>query len=85
MVAGCWVGGEDRDIHFRLMSDGQGASMALPVWGLFMNKVYKDKGLGYLQSETFTIPLEFNPCQDRLSESETVEEESELDNAFLDR
>ncbi len=85
LVAGCWVGGEDRDIHFRLMSDGQGASMALPVWGLFMNKVYKDKGLGYLQSETFTIPLEFNPCQDRLSESETVEEESELDNAFLDR
>lgn len=42
LVAGCWVGGEDRSIRFSRTSLGQGASSALPVWGYFMNKVYAD-------------------------------------------
>ena len=62
LVTGCWVGGEERDIHFDNMSDGQGASMALPIWGLYMSKVYADKSLPYSQEETFDIPEDFNPC-----------------------
>lgn len=43
LVAGCWVGGEDRSVHFNTMEYGQGARMALPVWGKFFSKVYADK------------------------------------------
>jgi len=53
LVTGCWVGGEDRDIHFDTMIYGQGASMALPIWGIYMKKVYADKSLGYSESEVF--------------------------------
>lgn len=63
LVTGCWVGGEERDIHFDRMADGQGASMALPIWGLYMNKVYADRTLPYSQSEQFDIPEDFDPCR----------------------
>lgn len=45
LVAGCWVGGEDRSIHFNSTAEGQGASMALPIWGKFFQKVYADPHL----------------------------------------
>lgn len=45
LAAGCWVGGEDRSVHFNSMEQGQGASMALPIWGKFFSKVYADKTL----------------------------------------
>jgi len=45
LVAGAWVGGEDRSIHFNSIADGQGATMALPIWGKFFRKVYDDKKL----------------------------------------
>jgi penicillin-binding protein 1A len=62
IVAGCWVGGEDRSIHFDTM-EGQGANVALPVFALFMKKVFADKELGYSESETFGIPEEYkDPC-----------------------
>jgi penicillin-binding protein 1A len=62
LVGGVWVGGEDRDIHFDFTNEGQGASMALPVWGLFMKKVYADPKCGISQSDYFTVPsgMEFN-------------------------
>ena len=63
LVAGCWVGGEDRDIHFDDMDHGQGAHAALPVWGMFMDKVYADSAnLGYLPSTRFDLPKDFDPC-----------------------
>lgn len=43
LVAGAWVGGEDRSVHFDNTSEGQGASMALPIWAYFFQKVYADK------------------------------------------
>ena len=46
LVVGCWVGGDDRDIHFNNMSYGQGAAAALPIYGNFMLKVFNDKSLG---------------------------------------
>jgi len=63
LVSGCWVGGEDRSIHFDNMSEGQGAAMALPIYGFFMQKVYADKTLGYSETENFVVPEQFqNPC-----------------------
>ena len=70
LVTGCWVGGEERDIHFDRMADGQGASMALPIWGFYMNKVYADKTLPYSQEETFDIPEDFDPCKSLLLQKE---------------
>ena len=63
LVSGCWVGGEDRDIHFDHTSMGQGATTALPVWAYFMQRVYADKRLGYNQGTKFAIPAKFNPCE----------------------
>lgn len=45
VVAGVWTGAEDRSVHFMSTADGQGANMALPVWALFMRKVYDDKSI----------------------------------------
>lgn len=45
LVAGCWVGCEDRAAHFRSTALGQGANMALPIWALFMKRVYADPKL----------------------------------------
>lgn len=58
LITACWVGGEERDIHFLTASMGQGAAMALPVWAEYMKKVYADTSLGYLQEERFDIPLD---------------------------
>lgn len=45
LVAGCWVGGEERSVHFNSTNEGQGASMALPIWGKFFQKIYADASL----------------------------------------
>jgi penicillin-binding protein 1A len=45
LVAGCWTGGEERSVHFNSTNEGQGASMALPIWGKFFQKVYADPKL----------------------------------------
>lgn len=62
LVSGCWVGGEDRDIHFDSMRMGQGATMALPIWAYYMKKVFADRSLGYDPTEKFDIPEDFNSC-----------------------
>jgi penicillin-binding protein 1A len=51
LATGIWVGNEDRAAHFRQTLYGQGASMSLPIWGLFMDKCYKDKDLNISQKE----------------------------------
>ncbi len=61
LVSGTWVGGEDRGIHFDNMAEGQGASMALPICALYMQKVLGDSTLGYDPTEEFDIPKWFNP------------------------
>lgn len=62
LSTGCWVGGEDRSIHFDRTTDGQGASMALPVVGLFFKKVFADKSLGYSQSDQFASIPGYGVC-----------------------
>lgn len=56
LVTAVWVGGEDRDIHFDSGAMGQGAAAALPVWAIYMKKVFADEDLGYSQKEKFDIP-----------------------------
>jgi penicillin-binding protein 1A len=60
LVSGVWVGGEDRSIHFDGIAEGQGASMALPIWAIYMKKVLADKELGYSSTEQFDVPSSFN-------------------------
>ncbi|WP_294082793.1 transglycosylase domain-containing protein [Proteiniphilum sp. UBA5384] len=64
LVAGCWVGGEEPTIHFDRMAYGQGASMALPIHGIFYQKVYADSTLNYKDNGMFEIPSDFDPCHD---------------------
>ena len=82
LVSGCWVGGEDRDIHFDTMLHGQGASMALPIWAKYMVKVFGDKSLGYDENETFQLPEGFDPCKDNEYENEEPASEIGLDDLF---
>lgn len=63
LVTGVWVGGEDRSIHFDRTGTGQGANTALPIFGLFMKKVYADETLGYSTSDQFSkVKGDPNPC-----------------------
>ena len=81
LVSGVWVGGEERYIHFNSMAEGQGASMALPIYGLYISKVYADRRLNYSQSKTFTFPAGLNLCESDLGslppEADTSEESVE--------
>ena len=56
LTAGIWVGAEDRQVHFESMSQGQGANTALPIWGLFMQKVLQDGTLGVSPEDKFIAP-----------------------------
>lgn len=81
---GCWVGGEDRSIHFDRTSDGQGASMALPIVGLFMKKVYADEELGYKQNEQFPVAPGYGVCPKDTTEDDGVDTSpATIDNMFM--
>ena len=57
LTAGAWVGGEDRQVHFSSTALGAGASMALPIWALFMQKVYNDPSIPIGPDDVFVPPL----------------------------
>ena len=78
LVSGCWVGAEDRDIHFDSMAMGQGATMALPIFALYMQRVYKDSQLGISESTVFDTPVDFNPC----SEGEVSDNVNDIEEIF---
>ncbi len=63
LVSGVWVGGEERSIHFDNMSAGQGANMALPIWAIYMQKVYANEELDYDPKEQFDVPDWFDPTE----------------------
>ena len=63
LVSGCWVGADDRDIHFDNMQYGQGAAMALPIFAYYMKKVYADKQLNYNEGAIFDLDEGYNPCE----------------------
>ena len=66
LVTGVWVGGEDRFIHFNGMAMGQGAAMALPIYGIYMRSVYGDSALPYSENVKFQFPAGFDPCHSEL-------------------
>ena len=85
LVSGVWVGGDERYIHFNRMAQGQGAAMALPIYGLYMKKVYSDKSLPYSQTLQFPEPLAgFSPCyKESYGDAPAAETPVEaIDNAF---
>ena len=55
LVTGIWVGAEDRAVHFKTITYGQGAAMALPIWGLYMKSCYEDTALN-VSKEDFEKP-----------------------------
>lgn len=59
LATGVWTGGEDRAVHFAGIAKGQGASMSLPTWGLFMRKCYDDKTLN-ISSKAFSVPQDLS-------------------------
>ena len=76
LVSGTWVGGDERYIHFNTMANGQGASMALPVYGRYIRKVYDDPSLGYSENARFVFPSNINLCEGDFF-GEEIEEEAE--------
>ncbi|MGB3922751.1 MAG: transglycosylase domain-containing protein [Bacteroidales bacterium] len=60
LVAGVWTGWEDQAIHFEDLSMGQGANMALPVFGIFMQKLLADKDFSVIAESQFEAPPGFN-------------------------
>ena len=83
LVAGAWVGGEERSIHFDTMTEGQGASMALPIVGFFLKKVYSDSTLGYSQTERFEVPARFaDPCWNKTNTADYSNSPGGIDDLF---
>ena len=85
LVSGVWVGGDERYIHFNRMAQGQGAAMALPIYGLYMKKVYADKSLPYSQTLQFPEPpAGFSLCyKESYGDAPAAETPVEaIDNAF---
>ena len=79
LVGGVWVGAEDRSIHFQNLANGQGASMALPIWALFLQKVQADPKVR-ISERPFERPMGINKrldCDETVSEVEAVEIDEE--------
>ncbi|MFD1293108.1 penicillin-binding protein 1A [Lutibacter holmesii] len=75
LATGVWVGGEDRATHFKRITQGQGATMALPIWALYYKKLYADPELSVSQ-EDFEMPEDLSiqvDCNETTEEDETVE------------
>lgn len=84
LAGGVWVGAEDRSIHFQNLANGQGASMALPIWALFMQKVYADKSLAVPQRD-FERPVgvtKIIDCDDE--EEDEIVEETDTSEEYFD-
>ncbi|MFD2542840.1 penicillin-binding protein 1A [Lacinutrix gracilariae] len=87
LVTGVWVGAEDRATHFASITYGQGAAMALPIWGMYMKSCYEDETLNISQAdfekpEDLTIEVDcskYNPNQDAGSDTPEEDIPEELD------
>ena len=85
ITAGVWVGAEDRYVHFTSTNLGQGANMALPIWGLWMQKVLKDGTLGISESDVFPENLKGNYCNGVVVNQENPTEEiTDLENYYFE-
>ncbi|MBP1838543.1 penicillin-binding protein 1A [Formosa algae] len=83
LVTGVWVGAEDRAVHFRSITYGQGASMALPIWGSYMSKCYADEDLNisteaFKEPETLTIRVDCD-ASGNASDSDALQNQGTVD------
>jgi penicillin-binding protein 1A len=83
LVGGTWVGGEDRSIHFRTGQLGEGSKLALPIFGLFLEKVYKDPTInitkGYFKRpKKYTVNLhcKYRPVRMKIDSTAILEDEA---------
>jgi penicillin-binding protein 1A len=83
LVTGVWVGGEDRATHFKGITYGQGASMALPIWGLYMKKNYADEELG-ISKEDFEKPEDMSIEIDCSKFAEELEQDNDIEDDLED-
>jgi len=83
LVTGVWVGGEDRAIHFRSISYGQGASMALPIWGLYMKKNYANEELN-VSDGAFPRPPGMSISVDCIKIRKEIQKDNDLDDDLDD-
>ena len=83
LVTGVWVGGEERATHFRSIAYGQGASMALPIWALYMKQNYQDEELD-VSTEDFEKPEELSIRVDCSQSDEELESVPELEDDLDD-
>jgi penicillin-binding protein 1A len=60
LVAGVWSGWEDQSIHFNTLGEGQGATIALPIFAIFLKKIYSDPQFGIMEADVFERPAGFN-------------------------
>ncbi|TPE44689.1 penicillin-binding protein 1A [Pontibacter mangrovi] len=85
LVTGVWVGGEDRSIHFRTSQLGEGSKTALPVFGLYMERIYQDPELGYtlgpFPKPTVKISKEYN-CTTVLPKQPALPDSTQLDSVL---
>ena len=82
LATGIWVGNEDRSAHFRSTNKGQGATMALPIWGLFMQKCYKDESL-HISKEPFERPKDMTIKVDCASERRIIRDTTVKDSTAV--
>ncbi|MBD5342970.1 MAG: penicillin-binding protein [Bacteroides sp.] len=84
LVTATWVGGEEKPIHFNSTAQGQGAAMALPIFGKFITKVFADKTLPYSQNSRFEFPENINLCEgaDLGIISDTTTDDPTIDDIF---
>ena len=75
------MGAEDRYVHFTRTDLGQGANMALPIWGLWMQKVLKDGTLGISASDVFPDSMKGNYCH---SSDDDSPETTDLENYYFE-
>ncbi len=83
LVTGVWVGGEERSVHFKSITYGQGASMALPIWALYMKKNYNEAELG-ISKEEFEEPEDLSIKVDCNKMPEETEKEADLEDDMDD-
>jgi len=84
ITAGVWVGAEDRYVHFTNNSLGQGANMALPIWGLWMQKVLKDGTLGISEADVFPESIGSYSCASAEEQQDVAPEKSDLENYYFE-
>lgn len=83
LVTGVWVGGEDRSIHFSRLLYGQGASMALPIWALYMKKNYANEELG-VSKDAFEEPEEMSINIDCTKQAEEAQDDLDTEDDLDD-